>query len=260
MGFLGESGVLCRHLFGIIIVGRLGDMQKSRPLWKLYSIFWSLYGHYAWDDQHEQARVSDPPERIVEILQNRCIKPRERVLDAGCGTGNYSIALAKAGFHVIGTDFAAGMLTKAREKIDLDLSENVSFQQADLNAPLDFPGGYFDQIISISVLQAVPHPDFTLSELCRVLKPRGTIVLSLPKENSDILSRSLTELINHRIRHLDKRTPGKIMLVVLKCLGDRLHHVPRWTVPQTQVMLDAMGFEMISIEEGRQILAVAEKS
>jgi 2-polyprenyl-3-methyl-5-hydroxy-6-metoxy-1,4-benzoquinol methylase len=234
-------------------------MQKSQHLWKLYSIFWSLYGHYAWDDQHEQARVSDPPERIVEIVQNRCIKPGERILDAGCGTGNYSIALAKAGFHVIGTDFAAGMLTKAREKIDLALSENVSFQQVDLNAPLDFPKGYFDQIISISVLQAVAHPDFTLSELYRVLKPRGTIVLSLPKENSDILSQSLNELIKHRIRHLERRTPRKIMLVVLKCLGDRLHHVPRWTVPQTQVMLSAMGFEMISIEEGRQILAVAEK-
>jgi ubiquinone/menaquinone biosynthesis C-methylase UbiE len=167
--------------------------------------------------------------------------------------------LAKAGFHVIGTDFATGMLAKAQEKINLDLSENVSLQQVDLNAPLDFPEGYFDQIVSISVLQAVAHPDFTLSELYRVLKPRGTIVLSLPKENSDILSQSLNELINYRIRHLERRTPGKIMLVVLKCFGDRLHHVPRWTVPQTQAMLNAIGFEIISLEEGRQILAVAEK-
>jgi len=39
------------------------------------------------------------------------------------------------------------------------LSEKVSFQQVDLNVPLDFPAGYFDHIIGISVLQAVAHPN-----------------------------------------------------------------------------------------------------
>jgi ubiquinone/menaquinone biosynthesis C-methylase UbiE len=240
-------------------VGRLSDMQKSPQLWKLYSIFWSLYGRCAWDDQREPARVSDPPERIVEIVQNRRIKPHEWILDAGCGTGNYTIALAKAGFHVIGADFAAGMLAKAQEKVTGDLSKNVSLQRVDLNVPLNFPKDYFDHIISMSVLQAVVHPNFTLNELYRVLKPGGTIVLSLPKEDSKVLSQSLSELIKYRIRHLERRTPGKMLLVVLKCFGDRFHHSPRWTVARAQSMLNAMGFETISLEEGRQILVVAEK-
>jgi 2-polyprenyl-3-methyl-5-hydroxy-6-metoxy-1,4-benzoquinol methylase len=67
-------------------------MQKSQRLWKLYSTFWSLYGRYAWDDQREPARVSAPPERIVEIVQARRINPNEWILDAGCGTGNYAIS------------------------------------------------------------------------------------------------------------------------------------------------------------------------
>lgn len=234
-------------------------MQQSQSLWRLYSIFWSLYGRYAWDDQCEPARVSDPPERIVGILQTRCIKPNEWILDAGCGTGNYAIALATAGFHVIGIDFAAGMLAQAQQKVIGDLSEYVSFQPADLNAPLHFPKASFDHVISISVLQAVASPNFTLGELCRVLRPRGTIVLSLPKWDSQVLSQSVTELIRYRIRHLERQTPGKVLLVVLKCLGDRYHPSARWTVAQTQTMLAAMGFQTVALEEGRQILAVAEK-
>jgi ubiquinone/menaquinone biosynthesis C-methylase UbiE len=147
-------------------------------------MFWSLYGRYAWDDQCEPARVSDPPERIVEIVQTRCIKPHERVLDAGCGTGNYALALATAGFRVIGVDFAAGMLAQARKKASAGLSDYVSFQPADLNVPLRFPTAHFDHVICISVLQAVASPNFTLGELHRVLTPRGTIILSLPKQNS----------------------------------------------------------------------------
>lgn len=234
-------------------------MQKSQRLWKVYSIFWGIYGRYAWDDHAEATSVSDPPEHIVEIVQNRRLKAYERVLDAGCGTGNYAIALAKAGFQVIGTDYAAGMLAKAQEKVSRDLSENIAFRRENLNVPLNYPAGHFEHVISISVLQAVTNPNFTLGELHRILKPGGTIVLSLPKANSKVVTQSLLELIRYRIDHLEGRTAGKLGLVILKCIGDKYHSSQRWTVPQVQEMLTAMGFEMVSVEERRQILAVAEK-
>ncbi len=234
-------------------------MQKPQPLWRLYRVFWSLFGRYAWDDQSEPARVSDPPKRVVEIVQTRCIKLHERVLDAGCGTGNYAVALATARFQVIGVDFAPGMLAQAQQKVTAALSQYVSFQTADLNAPLRFPTAHFDHVISISVLQAVASPNFTLGELHRVLRPRGTIVLSLPRQDSQVLSQPVSELLKYRIRHLERRTPGKMLLVVLKCLADRYHRSPRWTLAQTQTMLAATGFEILELEEGRQILAVAEK-
>jgi ubiquinone/menaquinone biosynthesis C-methylase UbiE len=162
--------------------------MPQRVLTKLYSQFWSLYGRYAWDDHDEPSRISEPPERIADILRERHTHPREWVLDAGCGTGNYSIALAKAGFNVTGIDFAAGMLAKAQAKVTSDLSGCISFRQADLNAPLAFDDAHFDHVINISVLQAVADHVFTLGELYRVLKSGGTIVLSLPKRNSVIFS------------------------------------------------------------------------
>jgi ubiquinone/menaquinone biosynthesis C-methylase UbiE len=88
----------------------------------------------------------------VDIMRKRRHNLNELILDAGCGTGNYPIALAQVGFHVIVTDFAAGMLAKAQDKIADGVSRLMSFQQADLNRPLEFPEARFDHIISISVL------------------------------------------------------------------------------------------------------------
>jgi ubiquinone/menaquinone biosynthesis C-methylase UbiE len=235
-------------------------MNSQRLLSNLYNAFWSLYGRYVWDDQREPSRVSEPPERIVDVVQSRRRGANERVLDAGCGTGNYAIALAQAGFCVIGTDFAAGMLAKARDKVTNDLSRLVSFQQADLNVPLEFREAHFDHIINISVLQAVADPLFTLRELHRVLKPGGTLVLSLPKQNSMLFSQSVRELVRYRIRHLERRTPGKVLLVILKSFGDRFSHTPRWTRLQAQQMMSTTGFKVVSLDEGRQILVVAEKA
>ncbi len=167
--------------------------------------------------------------------------------------------LTQAGFCVIGTDFAAGMLAKAQDKITNGLSRLVSFQQADLNMPLKFHEARFDHIIGISVLQAVANPIFTLSELHRVLKPGGTLVLSLPKQNSILFSQSVGEFVRYRIRHLERRTPGKILLVILKSFGDRFGNIPRWTMLQAQQMTSASGFKVISLDEGGQILVVAEK-
>jgi ubiquinone/menaquinone biosynthesis C-methylase UbiE len=139
------------------------------------------------------------------------------------------------------------------------VSRLLSFQQADLNVPLEFPQARFDHIINISVLQAVIDPLFTLGELHRMLKPGGTLVLSLPKQNSIIFSQSMGELIRYRIRHLERRTPGKILLVILKSFGDRLSDTPRWTRLQAQQMMSTTGFEVVSFDEGRQILVVAGK-
>jgi ubiquinone/menaquinone biosynthesis C-methylase UbiE len=54
----------------------------------------------------------------------------ERALDAGCGTGNYALALAQVGFHVTGIDYAAGMLARAQDKVTDELSEPLAPSRA----------------------------------------------------------------------------------------------------------------------------------
>jgi len=233
-------------------------MHKAQRLrWALYNVFWSLYGRYAWDDQREPCCISDPPERVVELLQERGAAAGDQVLDAGCGTGNYAIALARVGFRVLGVDFAAGMLARAQVKVRSEPAERVSFRQADLNAPLDFSAGAFDHVISMSVLQAVADPALTLCALHRVLKPGGTLVLSLPRQDADLFTMPLLDLARHRVRQLERRTPGKVLLVILKSLGDRYGGTPRWTAAQARQMASDAFLQRVSLEEGRQILAIA---
>lgn len=150
-----------------------------------------------------------------------------------------------------------GMLARARGKVTGDASGRVNLRQADLNRPLTFPDGYFDYIVSIGVLQAVADPAFALKELCRVLKPRGTLILSLPRQ--DPVSRPVSELIRQRIRRLGEHMLGKVLLVA-KTLGDRRHNIPTWTELQARGMLAAVGLETVAVVEGRQLIVIAEKT
>jgi ubiquinone/menaquinone biosynthesis C-methylase UbiE len=240
-------------------------MSKQGRLAPLYRAFWSVYGRYAWDEQRAPARPSAPPERIVALLQGRRGSGEDWVLDAGCGTGNYAVALARAGWRVVGIDFAPGMLARAQEKVTAELAGLVSFEQADLNAPLALANvpfaldGRFDHAISISVLQAVADPLFALGEMRRVLKPGGTLVMSLPTRDSQMFAHSIGENIRYRIRHLARRTPGRVLLVLLKALGDRYSHTTRWSAAEAEEMVRSAGFAPLRLGNEWQILVMAER-
>ena len=141
----------------------------------LQRFLWSIYGRYAWDSAAPLS--SDLMNRISSGLIARRKHPGESVLDAGCGTGNYSIHLAQAGFQVTGVDSASGMIRIAREKIAGQADLPVSFERISLSAPLRFPDASFDHIVIVSVLQLVGDPLSTLRELTRVLKPEGDITI-----------------------------------------------------------------------------------
>ena len=233
-------------------------MRKSqRLLWNLCRGFWSLQGR-VWDEQ--PGPWVDLLQHVVDVLLERRIKSGEWVLDAGCGTGNYAIALAREGFSVIGTDFATGMLTKARQKTTEDLSGRLTFKRADLNTPLEFDDARFDHLISISVLQAVTNPAFTLSEFHRVLKPGGTLLLSLPRPKPNDGVRSFGELVRYRLQHLKRRTSCKSLLVVAKACGDRFYNNPSWTAQQARYALASAGFKVLAVGEDQQLIVVAEKA
>lgn len=229
----------------------------TAPLFQLQRMFWSLYGRFVWDKQ--KALWKAPQVRhIVEILTARRAGSGERVLDAGCGTGNYAVALAQAGFHVIGIDYASGMLARAQAKVTHALASNLSFQQVDLNERLRFPDSSFDHVISISVLQAVVNPAFTLEELWRVLKPGGTIVLlHVPKPESHELP--LRDVIKHRVTNLDNRTPLKVVLVAAKSWAERTERVRYWTSVELQEMFRTSKYNVLSVDHGPPIIVVAEK-
>jgi ubiquinone/menaquinone biosynthesis C-methylase UbiE len=196
---------------------------------------------------------------VVDILMSRQAHPGERVLDAGCGTGNYALALARAGFEVVGIDYAAGMLASAQAKLTETLGDRPSFQRMDLNHRLDLADASFDHVINISVLQNTADPVFTLRELRRVLRPGGTLLLlHVPRPQS--LNAPVRDVIRYRIAHLQHRSIGKAALIAAKVIAERTSVATYWTAEELRAMLHAAGFDVVSRDEGPPIMLIAERA
>jgi ubiquinone/menaquinone biosynthesis C-methylase UbiE len=99
-----------------------------------------------------------------------------RVLDVGCGPGNWSFSIAEAGFTVVGVDSYETLLDLAREKRRATRLPNLAFRHADLTRPDAFRDESFDQVVNIHSLYVHPDPRGLLSSACRLLKPGGHAV------------------------------------------------------------------------------------
>jgi ubiquinone/menaquinone biosynthesis C-methylase UbiE len=104
--------------------------------------------------------------------------PRSLVLDAGGGTGRWSIPIAKKGCKVVLLDVSEGMLKQAQAKINREnLQEQVAVKKGDI-LNLDFHDETFDLVFCDHTLFLFPDPSRVIRELIRVLKKNSTIVIS----------------------------------------------------------------------------------
>jgi 2-polyprenyl-3-methyl-5-hydroxy-6-metoxy-1,4-benzoquinol methylase len=109
--------------------------MQSSLLAHLKLSFWSIYGRFVWDDQ------LTPPAQVQHVLALLATQPSNNtisILDLGCGTGTYAVALAQAGFTVTGIDAAPGMLARAYPKRTPALASRLRFQQMNKEA-YDYP-------------------------------------------------------------------------------------------------------------------------
>src|SRR5205085_2483120 len=118
-----------------------------------------------------------------EALAGRLLSPAgfdvrgcKRILDAGCGNGRYTrFLLAQADLDALITafDYSQGMLQRARARLQSDRATQVA---ADLTR-LPYAGASFDAIVCGWVLEHLPDPRPGLTELARVLRPGGKLLL-----------------------------------------------------------------------------------
>lgn len=101
-----------------------------------------------------------------------------RVLDVGTGSGRVAIRLARLNpaFAIEGVDLSESMLELARKNAEREGLTNLQFTSADAKR-LPFPSESFDLVISHQLLHQLPDPLGALSEINRVTKREGAILV-----------------------------------------------------------------------------------
>lgn len=108
--------------------------------------------------------------RIVSSL----IEPDNTVLECACGTGLLSAVIAPKCRQLTATDFSKKMLKKAKK--NCAVFQNITFSKADITA-LSYPDGSFDTVVAGNVIHLLDNPMTALSELNRVCKDGGMLII-----------------------------------------------------------------------------------
>lgn len=159
-------------------------------IWKLYESYWT---HGGDEPQAPDAQLSSPAKRRVKSLLSRLLFWRRaallsdsryladrtpgRLLDVGCGSGEFLAGMAQLGWEAIGTDFDEQAVVAAKRHRTIQVVCGGLAEQ-------QFPDDCFDAITLSNVIEHVPDPHDTFREFARILKPSGRLVIVTPNANS----------------------------------------------------------------------------
>ena len=137
------------------------------------------------------ARILTAENEAASSLLDRISPVRiNRILDIGSGRGNSLGLLQSFQAKIIGLDLTRSMITKARSEYN-----NVLFLQGDI-VHLPVKDNCMDIVICLGVMEYVKYQKIPLLETCRVLRPGGYALISLPiKHRLNYFRR----LLGHRI-------------------------------------------------------------
>ena len=111
----------------------------------------------------------------VSAIKHLELKPDERVLEVGIGTG-LNLPLYPPAVRLTGIDLSQEMLDKAIERCEELTMPNVTLKVMDATSA-DFGDNEFDKAVATYTISAVPDPVAVLREMRRVVKPGGVIVI-----------------------------------------------------------------------------------
>ncbi len=128
-----------------------------------------------WDPEDYDSWHEEEPGRTLDLIETDCLMSLlfpiggKDVLDVGCGTGNFVGKLARLGYHVVGLEPDRSMRDRALKK-GLRCVEGRAEE-------IPFPDGSFDAILSVTALEFFEDKEKAFSEMFRVLREGGKIVL-----------------------------------------------------------------------------------
>ncbi len=131
-----------------------------------------------WDEETGKIRKKSPRRWHNQLSLVQKFKTSGRFLDIGCANGFLVKEAQEAGFEAYGVELSERAVQYAREVLGLAhvLQGNVE--------DISFSSDFFDVITMFDVLEHVPSPRRTLTELARILRPGGILIAQLPSVDS----------------------------------------------------------------------------
>lgn len=105
------------------------------------------------------------------------IRPGMRVLDLGCGDGTTALPAAQRGADVLGVDIAANLVAAGEARAKAQGLSNLRFQEGDASNLAGLESDSFDLVVSIFGAMFAPRPLDVASEMVRVTRPGGRILM-----------------------------------------------------------------------------------
>jgi ubiquinone/menaquinone biosynthesis C-methylase UbiE/N-acyl-L-homoserine lactone synthetase len=190
-----------------------------------------------------------------------------RILNAGYGSGNYSIELGRRGYEVEGIEFCYDALERARLKRKKERIENVEFKEWEMGKDLPlYADGFFDCVLSIRAMCALGEHQLAISEYLRVLKPSGVLIMVEPHNpiGADSFVRGLDKddrATDDGRLVLTQCDDGVCSLVTSRRSKERCHHF--WNEEELRSKLEESGIRIDTMVPangaGSYLLATAVK-
>ena len=119
---------------------------------------------------------TDYPSKLIKYLFDRFeMKEGMKILEPGCGRGEFLRVFKSLGMEVVGLDISE----EARELLREDEIE-LAVCDVETDKGLPFPDDSFDVIYNKSFMEHLEHPDIFLKEAFRILKPGGMVLCLIP--------------------------------------------------------------------------------
>ncbi len=166
------------------------DPEKGKTFSRQIDLEWN-------DDDVLPAVLSLDTEFVFQRMTEKTLGAAQsqnghRILDVGCGRGIDATSLAKRGGVLFGCEPSRIMLRKAKDWVKN--SGEVVKLISSLAEDLPFRNNAFSRVVCKGAIDHFGNPDLAVSEMCRVVDPRGKVVISVA--NFESLSCSLAKKLN----------------------------------------------------------------
>lgn len=156
----------------MVAYGRISYEEDDRK--EKIAAYWTKRSDSFLEQRRAELHSALADRWLEEIRKYLPENPPLRILDVGCGTGFFTILLAKQGHQVTGTDLTPDMVANARILAKEELV-NCDFEIMDAEH-LSFADNSFDVVISRNLTWTLPEAAQAYKEWTRVLKPGGVLL------------------------------------------------------------------------------------